>query len=143
MVGDIAGNVEQIHRSLEAAASAEADLVVFPELTVAGYPPEDLLLRPRFARACEAAVDRVAREVGDFVASGQLGPQGRLPINTDGGGLSSNHSGRRGMYATIEAVRQLRGESPGLQLPDPELCLVSGTGGWLSATSTLILGNAS
>lgn len=82
-------------------------------------------------------------EVGDFVASGQLGPQGRLPINTDGGGLSSNHSGRRGMYATIEAVRQLRGESPGLQLPDPELCLVSGTGGWLSATSTLILGNAS
>ncbi|MEZ5079856.1 MAG: NAD+ synthase [Thermoleophilia bacterium] len=68
VVGDIAGNVEQIHRSLEAAASAEADLVVFPELTVAGYPPEDLLLRPRFARACEAAVDRVAREVGDFVA---------------------------------------------------------------------------
>lgn len=82
-------------------------------------------------------------EVGDFVASGQLGPKGRLPINTDGGGLSSNHSGRRGMYAIIEAVRQLRGESPGHQLDSPELCLVSGTGGWLSATSTLILGNAS
>lgn len=79
-------------------------------------------------------------EVGDFVSSGQLGPDGRLPINTDGGGLSSNHSGRRGMYATIEAVRQLRGESPGLQLESPELCLVNGTGGWLSATATLILG---
>lgn len=79
-------------------------------------------------------------EIGDFISSGQLGPDGRLPINTDGGGLSSNHSGRRGMYAVIEAVRQLRGESPGLQLESPELCLVNGTGGWLSATSTLILG---
>jgi acetyl-CoA C-acetyltransferase len=68
---------------------------------------------------------------------------GRLPINTDGGGLSSNHSGRRGMYAIIEAVRQLRGESPGYQLDNPELCLVNGTGGWLSATATLILGNTS
>jgi acetyl-CoA C-acetyltransferase len=80
-------------------------------------------------------------EVGEFIASGQLGPNGRLPINTDGGGLSSNHSGRRGMYAIIEAVRQLRGESPGHQLDSPELCLVNGTGGWLSATATLILGN--
>ncbi|RWB70005.1 hypothetical protein [Mesorhizobium sp.] len=79
-------------------------------------------------------------EVGDFIASGQLGPDGRLPINTDGGGLSSNHSGRRGMYALIEAVRQLRGESAGFQLASPELCLVNGTGGWLSATATLILG---
>ncbi len=82
-------------------------------------------------------------EVGEFVASGQLAPGGRLPINTDGGGLSSNHSGRRGMYAIIEAVRQLRGESPGYQLDNPELCLVNGTGGWLSATATLILGKAS
>lgn len=81
-------------------------------------------------------------EVGRFVADGGLSPTGRLPINTDGGGLSSNHSGRRGMYAVIEAVRQLRGESPGLQLPSPELCLVNGTGGWLSATATLILGAA-
>ncbi|MCZ7889685.1 MULTISPECIES: thiolase C-terminal domain-containing protein [Agrobacterium] len=79
-------------------------------------------------------------EVGAFIASGGIRPDGRLPINTDGGGLSSNHAGRRGMFAIIEAVRQLRGESPGLQLPSPELCLVNGTGGWLSATATLILG---
>ncbi|MCK0198126.1 hypothetical protein MWN34_14525 [Ancylobacter sp. 6x-1] len=81
-------------------------------------------------------------EVGAFIASGGIGPDGRLPINTDGGGLSSNHSGRRGMYAVIEGVRQLRGESPGFQLASPELCLVNGTGGWLSATATLILGEA-
>lgn len=79
-------------------------------------------------------------EVGRFIADGGIAPGGRLPINTDGGGLSSNHAGRRGMFAIIEAVRQLRGESPGLQLDAPELCLVNGTGGWLSATATLILG---
>lgn len=79
-------------------------------------------------------------EVGRFIADGGISPDGRLPINTDGGGLSSNHAGRRGMFAIIEAVRQLRGESPGLQLENPELCLVNGTGGWLSAASTLILG---
>lgn len=79
-------------------------------------------------------------EVGRFISDGGIAPGGRLPINTDGGGLSSNHAGRRGMFAIIEAVRQLRGESPGLQLEDPELCLVNGTGGWLSATATLILG---
>ncbi|MCB1435339.1 MAG: hypothetical protein KDK75_23170, partial [Alphaproteobacteria bacterium] len=80
-------------------------------------------------------------EVGAFLAAGGLAPGGRLAMNTDGGGLSSNHSGRRGMYATIEAVRQLRGDSPGRQLENPQLCLVNGTGGWMSATATLILGS--
>lgn len=79
-------------------------------------------------------------EGGAFVADGSLGVGGRLPINTDGGGLSSNHPGRRGVFAVIEAVRQLRGQSPGVQLADPHTCLVNGTGGVLSATATLILG---
>ena len=79
-------------------------------------------------------------EGGQFVASGAIAPDGRLPINTDGGGLSSNHPGRRGALAVIEGVRQLRGESPGVNLPDPHICLVNGTGGFLSATATVILG---
>lgn len=79
-------------------------------------------------------------EGGAFVDDGHIGPDGRLPINTDGGGLSSNHPGRRGVFAVIEGVRQLRGESPGVQLKDPKACLVNGTGGSLSATATLILG---
>lgn len=78
--------------------------------------------------------------VGAFISDGGISPTGRLPINTDGGGLSSNHSGRRGIYAIIEAVRQLRGESPGVQLKSPQFCLVNGTGGWFSAAATLILG---
>jgi acetyl-CoA acetyltransferase len=79
-------------------------------------------------------------EGGDFVASGALAPDGQLPINTDGGGLSSNHPGRRGVFAFIEGVRQLRGESPGVQLEDARICLVNGTGGFLSATATVVLG---
>jgi acetyl-CoA C-acetyltransferase len=79
-------------------------------------------------------------EGGAFVESGQIAPSGQLPINTDGGGMSSNHPGRRGALAVVEAVRQLRGESPGVQLESPRTCLVNGTGGALSATATMILG---
>ncbi|MBS1869344.1 MAG: hypothetical protein JSS99_06740 [Actinobacteria bacterium] len=81
-----------------------------------------------------------AGEGGPFVASGAIAPDGRLPINTDGGGLSSNHPGRRGALAVIEGVRQLRGDSPGVQLDGARTCLVHGTGGFLSATATVVLG---
>jgi acetyl-CoA C-acetyltransferase len=79
-------------------------------------------------------------EGGAFVDSGALAPNGALPFNTDGGGLSSNHPGRRGIFALIEGVRQLRGESPGVNLPRARNCLVHGTGGFLSATATMVLG---
>src|SRR5215510_8690927 len=59
-VGDIAGNVERVKRARSAAA--DADLVVFPELFIAGYPPEDLVLKPAFQAACRAAVEALARE---------------------------------------------------------------------------------
>lgn len=81
-----------------------------------------------------------AGEGGALVESGALAPDGALPFNTDGGGLSSNHPGRRGIFALIEGVRQLRGESPGVNLPQARSCLVHGTGGFLSATATMILG---
>jgi acetyl-CoA acetyltransferase len=79
-------------------------------------------------------------EGGAFVESGAIDVGGQFPINTDGGGLSSNHPGRRGIFTIIEAVRQLRGDSPGFQLPNPRLALAHGTGGSLSNTATLILG---
>jgi acetyl-CoA acetyltransferase len=78
-----------------------------------------------------------------FCAKGEGGAyveSGELTYNTDGGGLSSNHPGRRGVFTMIEGVRQLRGASPGVQLDDPKTCLVNGTGGSLSATATMILG---
>ncbi|MDY7105324.1 MAG: thiolase domain-containing protein [Actinomycetota bacterium] len=83
---------------------------------------------------------------GAFVADGALrAPHGRLPFNTDGGGLCNNHPANRGgMTKVIEAVRQIRGEAhPAVQVPDCELALAHGTGGSLSTrmgSATLILG---
>jgi acetyl-CoA C-acetyltransferase len=83
---------------------------------------------------------------GAFVADGSLvAPQGRLPFNTDGGGLCNNHPvNRGGMTKVIEAVRQLRGEANApVQVPDCQIALVNGNGGSLgtrSAAATLILG---
>jgi len=61
-VGDIAGNAEKVRRARETAAAQGADLVVFPELFIAGDPPEDLVLKPAFQSACRAAVEALARE---------------------------------------------------------------------------------
>src|SRR4029077_7173728 len=61
VVGDIDGNVRRIEAWLERAREANADLVLFPELVVTGYPPEDLLLRPGFVRAARTAVEGIAR----------------------------------------------------------------------------------
>src|SRR5271169_3209675 len=61
-VGDIAGNAEKVRRARQTAAAQGADLVVFPELFIAGYPPEDLVLKPAFQAAWRAAVEALARE---------------------------------------------------------------------------------
>jgi len=79
-------------------------------------------------------------EGGPFVADGRMRLDGALPTNTDGGGLSHCHPGMRGMFLLVEAARQLRGEAHGRQVPDAKLCCVSGTGGWFSTASTVILG---
>jgi acetyl-CoA C-acetyltransferase len=82
---------------------------------------------------------------GAFVADGNLiSGVGKLPVNTDGGGLCNNHPANRGgMTKVIEAVRQLRGEAhPAVQVKNCDLALAQGMGGWLGsrhASGTLIL----
>jgi NAD+ synthase (glutamine-hydrolysing) len=61
VVGDIDGNAAKVVDWLERARGENADLVLFPELVVTGYPPEDLLLRPGFIRAARRAVDEIAK----------------------------------------------------------------------------------
>jgi NAD+ synthase (glutamine-hydrolysing) len=60
-VGDLDGNRALILERLDAAKDAGAEIVVFPELAVTGYPPEDLLLRPGFVRAAERSLEQIAR----------------------------------------------------------------------------------
>jgi acetyl-CoA C-acetyltransferase len=82
---------------------------------------------------------------GRFVADGNLiSGTGKLPFNTDGGGLCSNHPANRGgMTKVLEAVRQLRGEAhPKVQVKNCDLALAHGTGGTLSSRhggSTVIM----
>ncbi len=64
-VGDIAGNSLKIREARAAAARSAAHLVLYPELTLSGYPPEDLVLKPAFVRRCREAVEALAVETAD------------------------------------------------------------------------------
>ncbi|WLW54234.1 thiolase C-terminal domain-containing protein [Streptomyces sp. YU58] len=86
-------------------------------------------------------------EGGAFVEKGRLLVEGgELPVNTDGGGLSAQHPGMRGLFLLVEAVRQLRGEAGARQVRrrggggPPELAAASGTGGWFCSSGTVVLG---
>src|SRR5262245_53147908 len=68
VVGDLDGNRSRILERLQEARSAGSDLIVFPELAVTGYPPEDLLLRPGFVRAARSSVEEIAAATEGIVA---------------------------------------------------------------------------
>ncbi len=65
VVGDLAGNAAKLRVARAHAAAKGADLVVFPELFITGYPPEDLVRKPAFAAAARAPIEAVAAETGD------------------------------------------------------------------------------
>ncbi|MFI9777849.1 thiolase C-terminal domain-containing protein [Streptomyces sp. NPDC051956] len=86
-------------------------------------------------------------EGGPFVEKGRLLRDGGLPTNTDGGGLSAQHPGMRGLFLLVEAVRQLRGEAGERQVRKgggrlPRLAVASGTGGWFCSSGTVVLGTS-
>jgi len=67
-VGDVDGNVRRVCETLDRARAMGVDLIAFPELAIPGYPPEDLLLKPDFVRANQAALDRIAPCTHDLTA---------------------------------------------------------------------------
>ncbi|HEX2038665.1 MAG TPA: acetyl-CoA acetyltransferase [Acidimicrobiales bacterium] len=78
-------------------------------------------------------------EGGAFVEKGALRPGGVLPAMTSGGGLSYNHPGALGVLLLVEAVRQLRGECGARQVPEAEIAVAHGVGGYLSTAATVVL----
>jgi acetyl-CoA acetyltransferase len=76
-----------------------------------------------------------------FVAEGHTAPGGRLPMNTNGGGLAYTHTGMYGMFAITEAVRQVRGEAAA-QVDDVNVSVVLGNGGSFMSAGVLVLGSA-
>jgi len=79
-------------------------------------------------------------EAASLVENGGIAPGGKLPVNTNGGGLSCVHPGMYGVFTIIEAVRQLRGECGARQVHGAQTALAHGNGGTLSSQSTAILG---
>ncbi len=79
-------------------------------------------------------------EAAAFIRERNTAPGGRLPLNTNGGGLSYMHSGMYGMYALQESVRQMRGIAPA-QIPGAKVAVSHGVGGMFAASGTIIFGN--
>jgi len=79
-------------------------------------------------------------EAADFIWERNTAPGGKLPLNTNGGGLSYMHSGMYGMYALQESIRQMRGISPA-QVPDAKISFCHGVGGMFSASGTVVFSN--
>jgi len=79
-------------------------------------------------------------EGGPFVADGAIAPGGRLPVNTNGGGLSCVHPGMYGLFTMVEAVTQLRGAAGERQVKDARVALSHGNGGVLSSQAVTIWG---
>jgi acetyl-CoA acetyltransferase len=79
-------------------------------------------------------------EAGAFIETGNTSPGGRLPLNTNGGGLSYTHTGMYGMFAIQESVRQVRGTAPA-QVDGVEISVAHGVGGMFAASGTLVLSN--
>jgi acetyl-CoA acetyltransferase len=79
-------------------------------------------------------------EAADFVEERNTAEGGKLPLNTNGGGLSYMHSGMYGMYALQESVRQLRGTAPA-QVKDARISIAHGVGGMFAASGTIVLSN--
>ena len=80
-------------------------------------------------------------EGGRFVENGAIAPGGKLPVNTNGGGLSCVHPGMYGLFTMVEAMEQVMGLAGARQVADVELALSHGNGGVLSSQATLILGS--
>jgi NAD+ synthase (glutamine-hydrolysing) len=78
-VGDVTGNCARVIEGIERARGANVDIVVFPELAIPGYPPEDLLFRASFVRAAAAALEKVVEACGDItVVVGTIHDDGML-----------------------------------------------------------------
>jgi acetyl-CoA acetyltransferase len=126
------------------SAGAKAAPIAFGQAGLTHDDVDMLMFYDSFTITCLILLESLGfvkqGEGGPFAAEGNLKRGGKWPLNTDGGGLSSCHPGMRGIFLIIEAVRQLRGQGGEAQVPDCEVALAAGSGGWLSCIGVAILG---
>jgi acetyl-CoA acetyltransferase len=135
--------ISQLTDFTESQAFRLAGQAAFAEAGITTADVRHLMIYDAFAHVpiygLEALGFTAKGEAGAFIAEGNTEPGGRLPLNTNGGGLSYTHTGMYGMFAIQEGVRQVRGEAPA-QVPDADISVVLGNGGMFATAGVLVLG---
>ncbi|MGB6455811.1 MAG: thiolase [Streptosporangiaceae bacterium] len=135
--------ISQLADFTESQAFRLAGQAAFAEAGITTADVRHLMIYDAFAHVpiygLEALGFTAKGEAGAFIAEGNTEPGGRLPLNTNGGGLSYTHTGMYGMFAIQEGVRQVRGEAPA-QVPDAVISVILGNGGMFATAGVLVLG---
>jgi len=129
----------------ESRAFRQAGQRAFAEAGITAADVDHLMIYDAFAHVPIYGLEDLGfverGAAGAFIEEGNTEPGGRLPMNTNGGGLSYTHTGMYGMFAIQESVRQLRGAAPA-QVPDAKISVAQGVGGMFMSAGTLVLGTA-
>jgi len=135
--------ISQMADFTESQAFRLAGQAAFAEAGITTADVKHLMIYDAFAHVpiygLEALGFTAKGDAGPFIADGNTEPGGRLPLNTNGGGLSYTHTGMYGMFAIQEGVRQIRGEAPA-QVPGADVSVVLGNGGMFATAGVLVLG---
>jgi acetyl-CoA acetyltransferase len=135
--------ISQMADFTESRAFRLAGQAAFAEAGITTADVDHLMIYDAFAHVpiygLEALGFTAKGEAGAFITEGNTEPGGRLPLNTNGGGLSYTHTGMYGMFAIQEGVRQVRGEAAA-QVPDVDISVVVGNGGMFATSGVLVLG---
>jgi acetyl-CoA acetyltransferase len=135
--------ISQLADFTESKAFRLAGQAAFAEAGISTADVDHLMIYDAFAHVpiygLEALGFTAKGDAGQFIADGNTEPGGRLPLNTNGGGLSYTHTGMYGMFAIQEGVRQVRGEAAA-QVPDVDISVVVGNGGMFATSGVLVLG---
>jgi acetyl-CoA acetyltransferase len=135
--------ISQMVDFTESRAFKQAGHAAFAEAGITTAEVRHMMIYDAFAHVpiygLEALGFVAKGDAGAFIADGNTEPGGRLPLNTNGGGLSYTHTGMYGMFAIQEGVRQVRGEAPA-QVPDADISVILGNGGMFATSGVLVLG---
>jgi len=136
--------VSQMESFTSSRAFSVAGPTAFREAGLAHKDVDHLMIYDAFAHLPLYGLEDLGfvphGEAGRFIAERNTAPGGKLPLNTNGGGLSYMHSGMYGMYALQESVRQMRGTAPA-QIPGAKISVCHGVGGMFAASGTIIFSN--
>jgi len=137
--------ISQMVDFTESQAFRQAGHAAFAEAGITTADVRHMMIYDAFAHlpiyGLEALGFVAKGDAAAFISDGNTEPGGRLPLNTNGGGLSYTHTGMYGMFAIQEGVRQVRGEAPA-QVPDADISVILGNGGMFATSGVLVLGRA-